>query len=350
MNDSFTVLGAAISADYPWALLLLPLPWLVYRYAPAYQQPQSSIAVPFFQRLRDIAGSSDRVESIRQRLRWQKILLSLLWLLLVLSLTRPVVLGSVIETPKYGRDLLVAIDLSQSMETQDYTLASGEKTTRFKALQQLMARFAETRQGDRLGLIVFGSGAYLQVPFTDDIDLWQSLLAEMDSRMAGPATVIGDAIGLSIRAFEDSDSDQPSDKQKVLLLVTDGADTQSRLAPQEAAVVAASKGIQIYTLGMGDDSDSDDQIDQQDKVDFESLEAIASVSGGQNFKASDRESLADALEAINQLVPARFDVSKRQPKTDLYPWLIGPVAIAFMLLWSWLSLRESYSRRQSTWG
>lgn len=350
MTDSLIIFGSTLSVEYPWALLLLPLPWLVYRYAPAYQQPQSSIAVPFFQRLRDVSAKGDRVESIRTRLRWQKVLLSLLWLLLVLSLTRPVVLGAVIETPKYGRDLLVAIDLSQSMETKDYTLETGQKTTRFKALQQLMASFASTRQGDRLGLIVFGSGAYLQVPFTEDINLWQSLLAEMDSRMAGPATVIGDAIGLSIRVFEDSDDEPTFDKQKVLLLVTDGADTQSRLAPQEAAVVAASKGIEIYTLGMGDDSEADTAVEQQDKVDFESLAAIASVSGGQSFNASDRESLAAALQAINQLVPARFDVSKRQPKTDLYPWLIGPVAIAFLLLWCWLSLRESYNRRQSTWG
>lgn len=332
----------AIEWQYPWVILALPLPWLMVRLSKEYKQPGAALFVPFYDRIIAATGSHhDSGDEVKQRNRWQTLALYSTWLALILSLARPVLLAQPIVTKSTARDLMVAIDLSQSMEQQDYSLkqpgeANGYKVSRITALRQLLLEFAQQRQGDRLGLIVFGSGAYLQVPFTADIELWQQLLQQMDTRLAGPATAIGDAIGLSIRAFADSNT-----KQKLLLLVTDGSDTSSRLDPIDAARVASIEGIQVYTLGMGDKNTQGD-----DKVDFVSLEKIAAISNGKSYVASDSETLAQVLADINQLVPAQYQQTSYQPKIDLYAWLMGPVLSFYILVWLGLSARQYWRSRQ----
>jgi Ca-activated chloride channel family protein len=194
-----------------------------------------------------------------------------------------------------------------------------------------MVQFAEGRQGDRLGLIAFGSGAYLQVPFSADSELWTRLLKQLQTGMAGPATAIGDAIGLAIRAF-----DKAASRRKMLILVTDGSDNASRLPSVEAAKVAAAEQVVIYTIAVGDPKAQK----PEDKVDVASLKRIAQITGGKSYLAIDSQSLQDILNDIGKVQPAAYDTIRHQPKTLLYPWIIAPVFLLYLALWLWLSIQE----------
>jgi Ca-activated chloride channel family protein len=318
-----------ISLDYPWMLALIILPVFVFRIFPVYLQPAASIYLPFFARLVAATGQAPTSGSqVKQRKRIQAMALLLSWLAIIICLARPVLLGEPVVTQKTGRDLMIAVDLSQSMEQEDYQLNEYGKVSRLVALKSLLNTFSEQRSGDRLGLIVFGSGAYLQVPFTGDIVLWQTLLQQMDTQMAGPATAIGDAIGLSIRAFDGSNT-----TERILLLVTDGSDTSSRLDPVDAARVAAADGIEVFTLGMG-------SIDTEgeDKVDFNTLNKIAKITGGQAFEGNSTGAIEQILQQVNQIAPAKYQQQSYLPKLDLYPWLIGPMLVIYICVWLALTI------------
>jgi Ca-activated chloride channel family protein len=313
-------------------LLFLPLPFLVYRFLPARRESEQSLRVPFFERLVKATGASPgEVSVIRRRRMAQKIMLTLLWVSVVIVLAEPVRYGAVISEREYGRDLMIAVDLSQSMDKRDFPSLDGAKITRWAALQDLMSRFADGREGDRLGLIAFGSGAYLQVPFSPDAAMWVDLLGQLQTGMAGPATAIGDAIGLAMRVFETSNT-----KQRMLILVTDGADNASRLPAVEAAKVAVTRGVAIYTIAIGDPAVQSGD----DKVDVEALERIARITGGQSYVAADSESLQAVLDAINQVQPSAYDTISYRPRTLLYPWILGPVLSLYLTLWLLLSVQE----------
>ena len=334
-----------MSLEYPWMLLLLILPFIFFKVSPAYRQPAASIYLPFFSRIVAATGQAPTSGSqIKQRKRIQALALLLSWFVITLCIARPVLIGEPIVTQKAGRDMMIAVDLSQSMEQKDYLLPSEQpsqggqlkaasKVSRLVALKSLLSTFSQQRDGDRLGLIVFGSGAYLQVPFTEDVSLWQTLLEQMDTQMAGPATAIGDAIGLSIRAFERSNT-----SQRILLLVTDGSDTSSRLDPVDAARVAASEGIEIFTLGMGSiDTEGEDQVD------FNTLNKIAKITNGRAFEGNSSTAIAEILAQIDTIAPAKYQQNSYLPKSDLYPWLLGPMLVIYICVW--LSLTISAAAR-----
>ncbi|MCL1048763.1 VWA domain-containing protein [Shewanella abyssi] len=325
-----------ISLEYPWMLALIVLPAFVFRIFPAYLQPAASIYVPFFARLVAATGQAPTSGSqVKQRKRIQAMALLLSWIAIIICLARPVLLGEPVVTQKTGRDLMVAVDLSQSMEQEDYQLNEQGTVSRLVALKSLLNTFSEQRSGDRLGLIVFGSGAYLQVPFTEDTVLWQTLLDQMDTQMAGPATAIGDAIGLSIRAFDGSKS-----TERILLLVTDGSDTSSRLDPVDAARMAAADGIEIFTLGMGSvDTEGDD------KVDFNTLNKIANITAGHAFEGNSTGAIEQVLLQVNQIAPAQYQQQSYLPKLDLYPWLMGPMLVIYIFVWLALSISTAMASK-----
>ena len=337
-----------MSLEYPWMLLLLILPFIIFKVSPAYRQPAASIYLPFFSRIVAATGQAPTSGSqIKQRKRIQALALLLSWFVITLCIARPVLIGEPIVTQKAGRDMMIAVDLSQSMEQQDYWLPSDEppqdgqlnvasKVSRLVALKSLLSTFSQQRDDDRLGLIVFGSGAYLQVPFTEDVRLWQTLLEQMDTQMAGPATAIGDAIGLSIRAFERSNT-----SQRILLLVTDGSDTSSRLDPVDAARVAASEGIEIFTLGMGSiDTEGEDQVD------FNTLNKIAKITNGRAFEGNNSTAIGEILAQIDTIAPAKYQQSSYLPKSDLYPWLLGPMLVIYICVWLSLTISAAVRVRR----
>lgn len=297
----------------PWAWLLLPLP-LALRLLPPWRETTHALRVPFLPRL--VAASGERLHrgaQIRPQHPLQRALVVLGWLALVTAAARPQWVGEPLVQQRSGRDLMVAVDLSGSMETRDFATRDGATIDRLSALKQVLGDLAAARKGDRLGLIVFGSGAYLQSPFTEDHQTWLTLLGETEVRMAGPSTMLGDAIGLAIKLFNESDSEH-----RVLLLLTDGNDTGSVVPPVDAARVAAARGIRIHPIAVGDPATVGEEA-----IDLDTLDQIARISGGQRFVALDRAALAAMVTTLNQLEPVLFETVSFRPRRDLH-WL--PIA------------------------
>lgn len=312
---------------YPLWLLLLPLP-LLLRLVPAFKHSRDSIKVPFFARLLELSNESPVSGAVvLTRSNLQALLVGFTWLCLVLAAGKPQWVGEPIEQTKSARDLMIAVDLSGSMQATDFSRQDGEKINRLQAVKQVLEELAEQRRHDRLGLIVFGSAPYLQAPFTEDHGTWLSLLQETEIAMAGQSTVFGDAIGLAIHLFEESDTEN-----RVLIVLTDGNDTGSKVPPVEAAKVAQSYGIRIYTIAIGDPASIGEEA-----LDVDTLERVATLTGGRYYQAMDRAQLADAYRTIATLEPELYDTTVFRPRHSLHHL---PVA-AFMVMYSLYHLAAS---------
>ena len=307
---------------YPWALSLLALP-LLMPLLPAYKESRNSVRVPFFDKLVEL--SEQRPHSgaiILRRDRFQYFLVGFMWVCLVLAAAKPEWVGVPIEQQKSGRDLMIAVDLSGSMGTRDFVLPDGETVDRLQAVKQVLAELANQRAGDRLGLIVFGSASYLQAPFTSDHVVWSKLLAETEIGMAGQSTVFGDAIGLAIKLFKESTSDN-----RVLIILTDGNDTGSIVPPIDAAKVAAAYNIRIYTIAIGDPASVGEEA-----LDIDTIERVTEITGGESFEALDQQALQRAYRTIAELEPDLYETISFRPRQSLH-WLPLCVALIFYTLY-----------------
>lgn len=325
--------------DYPWPLLLLPLPWLAWRYLPDYREARSAVRVPFFTGMSRAVGEKPAASG-SQGNRRQLMLNLLVWGLLVLAIARPVWIEKPIERQQPVRDLMLAIDISQSMQTEDFTDASGQKIDRLTAVKQVVQGFIQRRKDDRLGLILFGSGAYPQAPLTLDHASLALLLDDSGIGMAGPNTAIGDAIGLSLKLL-----DAAHEQEKVLILLTDGNDTSSAITPEHAASMAAAKGVVIHTIGIGDPSASGEA-----KVNLSALQQIAETTGGRYLRAENRDTLDQVYATLDQLTPHQVKTLSHQPKRDLF-WLPLAAALSLFALYHLIAAAWPHrSRREAADG
>jgi Ca-activated chloride channel family protein len=312
-------LGAGLSVivfefAFPWLLALLPAPLLVYRLLPPYRQRARAIRVPFFDQMIQATGLEARPGAVVMSRRWLQVIpMALLWMLLIVGLAKPQFVGAPIERIDAARDVMLAIDLSGSMDYRDFADTQGVKTSRFEAVQRVVDDFVAARTQDRVGLIVFGNRAYLQLPFTRDVVAARSLVELMQVGMAGPRTALGDAIGLAIRSFSESDSDQ-----RLLILLSDGSDTASIMTPVNAAEISRSEGVEIYTIGIGDP-----EARGEDRVDFETLADIAERTGGQFFNAQDERALGEVYRRIDALDPGEVKIQSWRPRDSLVHWPVG---------------------------
>src|SRR6516162_4716133 len=233
---------------WPWMFALLPLPFLVWWLLPPYRARQASVQVPFFDRLAAATGQTPQQGAVvRRRRAAQMIVAILVWILMVVALAWPQWVGDPLTREVSARDLILAIDISGSMDQRDFRAADGQMLTRLDGVKRVIKDFISRRHGDRIALILFGTNAYVQVPFTQDLQTAQQLLEQTQVGMAGQQTAIGDTIGLAIKTLEKSTA-----KQKLLILLTDGNDTASRVPPEHAADIAHQNGVVIYTIGVGD--------------------------------------------------------------------------------------------------
>ncbi|WP_343290763.1 VWA domain-containing protein [Vibrio harveyi] len=321
----------------PWWLLLAFLAPIVYFGLPAFRQSDIAVRASFFEKIiRTTSKQTQKRSIVLHSNRVQKNSLVLAWFVLVLCAAQPVLLGNKVVEQKSGRDLMVALDLSKSMNKQDFPVGNGVTSTRWQALQELMEQFASKREGDRLGLIAFGSGAYLQVPFTNQATTWSQMVQSLSTEIAGPATAIGDAIGLSIRAFDGSNA-----PQKVLLLVTDGSDTSSQLPPIEAAKVAKIRNVKIYTIAMGDPATQDENA----KVDMATLQKVSQLTGGKSYLAMDKGALNQVLKQISKIEQSHYQRTTYQPYIYLYPYILLGLLSYYFAMWLGLSVYEWRVRR-----
>lgn len=310
---------------YPWALLMLPLPLLVWWLMPPQRERVSALRVPFFEQITAAAGSEARAGAVVMRRRWlQMIVAALVWLLLVVGVAKPEWVGEPIVRTEAARDVMLGIDLSGSMDYHDFPGGDGDDVSRFDAVQRVVDQFVAERESDRIGLIVFGTKAYLQLPFTRDLETARALVALMEVGMAGPQTALGDSIGLAIRSFESSEVDD-----RLLILLTDGNDTASKMTPINAADIAKLNGVEIYTIGIGNKNATG-----EDRVDFEVLADIARRTGGQFFNAEDEPSLQQVYQRIDEIAVADIRTQSWRPRTSLVHWLAGTATMLMLLTYA----------------
>jgi Ca-activated chloride channel family protein len=314
-----------INFVWPWVFIVLPLPWLARRMlAPVEPLQGAALRVPFlneFSRPGSVARGTHR--------SWPLVLAALAWLLLVTATSRPQWLGEPIALPVSGRDLMLALDLSESMRETDFQI-QGQSVDRLVASKWVARDFIERREGDRIGLVLFGEQAYLQTPLTFDRETVLTMLDEAEIGLAGPSTAIGDAIGLAIKRVRNN-----KDGNRVLILMTDGANTAGEVDPLQAAELAARQGLTIYTIGIGADEMmvrslfGSRRVNPSADLDEKTLRAIAEKTGGQYFRARDTAGLAAIYALLDELEPVERDPEMFRPTTALYYW---PLAAALVLI------------------
>jgi len=312
---------------WPWMFAALPLPLLVAWLLPrAPEHASAALRMPFYAALQSAVGDS---HSGRSRLRL--LFAALAWLLLVVAAARPQFLGEPVQLPISGRDLLLAVDISGSMEVEDMVLGR-QVTTRLRAVKAVAGEFIERRAGDRLGLILFGDQAYLQTPLTFDSRTVRIQLDESAVGLAGKRTAIGDAIGLSVKRLRS----QPQEN-RVLILLTDGTNNAGSVEPLRAADIAAAEGVRIYTIGVG----ADERIVQglcgaqrvtNTELDEQSLTTIARKTGGRYFRARDIQGLQKIYQLLDALEPVSKDQETFRPVHELYNWPLSAALLISLLV------------------
>lgn len=318
-----------VNLAWPWLLFLIPLPWLLKRVIAsprARTEPVAAPVLPFQSRLQGMPGVGFQGAARR---RWLDLLMAVAWSLLVVALTRPQHVGEATHVPVTGRDLMLAVDISPSMEERDMVL-QGRSFNRLEALKVVLDDFISHRDGDRLGLLLFGSEPYIQAPLTFDHDTLRTLLSEAGLGMAGRNTAIGDAIGLAVKRLRDRPQEH-----RVLVLLTDGANTTGNLTPEKATEIAADSNVRIHTIGIGSDSAlrhgvfGTRRVNPSSNLDEELLQGIADSTGGQYFRARSIEELQGIYQEIDRLEPLELEGKPWRPVTELYAWPAG----AALLLW-----------------
>ena len=317
-----------------WLAALLPLPLAVRWLVPAAPTRQeAALQVPFFEQLQQLPDAGAR--SLRHG-RWQ--LAVLMWCALILAAMRPQWLGEVIDTPLTGRDLMLGLDISQSMQERDFQL-NNRSVERLDAAKIVAAEFIAKRQGDRVGLILFGDNAQVQTPLTYDLETVQHFLRESIVGLIGRSTAIGDAIGLAVKRL----LQRPADS-RVFVLLTDGANTAGAVAPIDAARIAADNDVRIHTIGVGAEQVTvrgvfgPRVVNPSRSLDEETLTEIAELTGGRYFRARNTREMQEIYEEINRLEPSEIDGTQQRPLTELYIWPLS-AGLLFSVLIAWRRMR-----------
>lgn len=314
----------------PWVLVLLPLPLIFWYLLPrAKVKLSTALKVPFFDAMLGI------VEQEKRSISAQSLLLipALMWLFLVIALAGPRWVGEPRPVARDGYNIMMALDLSGSMEINDMLL-HGRPTSRLNVVKRAAEQFVQDRIGDRIGLILFGTRAYLQTPLTYDRHSVLMRIEDATAGLAGKTTSIGDAVGLAVKRLENVPN-----TGRIIILLTDGANNSGVLAPLKAAELAKDDGIKIYTIGLGSEADpralSNDFLIMNASADLDedTLKKMAEMTGGRYFRATDTETLQAIYKTINELEMVSQEQATIRPQKDYYPWFSG---FALLLCFCWL--------------
>lgn len=328
--------GSSFTLLWPLALLMLPLPFFIKPVSSERQNLGLAVHTPMFEAVKSLGishhAADDKVP------RWVKFFLVLSWLSLVFASARPTYMGEKVDLPQSGRDLMLAIDISPSMKEKDLHLADNP-VTRLTVVKKVVSEFIEQRQGDRLGLILFGSEPYIQSPLSFDLKTLNTLLSEAYIGMAGQATAIGDAIGLGVKRLKE----RPQDS-RVLILLSDGANTAGDIPPEKAADLAALHKIKVYTIGIGADEMykrsffGSQIVNPSSDLDEEMLTLIADKTEGRYFRARKTEDLEKIYALINELEEIELDKKSYRPQKSL----VHIFMIASLISWLTYLLLKKY--------
>jgi Ca-activated chloride channel homolog len=316
---------------WPWMIAFLPLPWLIRPFLKPAQQKQIPLLAPhLIARLGKQSTGQPLQKPSAEGLRIP-ILFLLLWLVLLIASMRPVWFLTPTPFESTGRDMLLSVDLSGSMEKPDM-LVSGRNVDRLTALKTVVDDFIVQRQGDRMGLIVFGSEAFMVSPLTYDLKAIQQLLQETQIGMAGNNTAIGDSIGLAIKHLQGA-----RNSKAVLVLLTDGSNNAGAVEPLDAAKKAAEIGLVIHTIAFGDVQSAAGRNRSLD-IDTATLQAISALTGGESFVASQTSQLAEIYQRINEIESSQFTLNQFRARSELFHWPLGlALLLSFYLVWRKIS-------------
>ncbi len=333
------------SLAWPWALLALPMPIIMRKLLSESARLQDAgLKVPD---LNAFAVLSERPHK-EQLLNWRMLLAVAAWVLLVIAAARPEYVGEELEVPVSGRNLMLAVDLSGSMDQKDFALGN-RRVDRLTATKAVASDFISRREGDRIGLILFGERAYLQVPLTLDRETVKVLLMEAFIGLAGEKTAIGDAITLAVKRIHDQEADA---SEQVLVLLTDGANTAGEVDPIKAAELAQQVGLRIYTIGIGAEQlevasliGGRRNINPSADLDEATLTSIADLTGGRYFRAKDTAGLQDIYRLVDELEPVDEPEAGFRPIKSLFYWPLGG-ALSLAALLCLVSLARSLTARR----
>jgi len=316
-----------------YALLLLPLLWVVEKFVPKKTIQEASLMVPYLDRFKAQSNTTASLSfdrSIKQTLK------TLAWCCLVIACANPQWLGAPVPIKQEGRNIMLAVDLSRSMEIPDLqqnAVQGDNRLTRLQVVKNVAQQFIEQRQGDKIGLILFGSKAYLQTPLTFDHKTLSHMLDDATIGLAGDRTAIGDAVGLAIKRMGTED-----EKSRILILLTDGGNNSGVLEPNEVIALAKRTHIKIYTVGLGADRlevngfFGSQMINPSADLDEKLLKKMAADTNGKYFRAQDDKTLSEILAAINQLEPISADAQSARPIKALFYWPLCFALVLFILL------------------
>ena len=312
-----------ISFETYWFFLLIPLPWLMVIGLPKASDQSPALRVPF---TADLVSLAQQSQSRSSSSFIHLLLLSLMWLFLIIAINRPIATGEAIQLPTEARDMMLAVDISGSMEERDMVL-NNKNVRRIDTVKHVLSDFTDRRSGDRIGLILFADQAYLQVPLTYDLTTVKQLLNEAQLGFAGQKTAIGDAIGLSIKRL----IERPNES-RTLILLTDGANNAGNVAPLDAAKLAAENNITIYTVAIGADSIVERSFfgnrtrNPSRDLDENTLKNIATLTGGLFFRAKNTEDLKGIYSELDKLEPVDQEAQFYRPTQQLF---YIPLSMAF---------------------
>jgi len=315
-----------------WVFLLLPLPLLAWLLPAVKQASLTTVKVPFFNHF------WQSLSSVNQQTKWWlKLLAIVAWLLLLVAAAKPVWIGDAIALPVEGRDLMMAVDVSGSMQEKDMKI-NGREVDRLTMIKFVAGDFIERRKGDRIGLILFGQQAYLQTPLSFDRKTVKTLLDESIIGIAGKATAIGDAIGLAVKRVR-----KTTDNNRILILLTDGQNTAGEIQPLKAAELAQKEGLKIYTIGIGADEVyrrtifGNRRVNPSLDLDEVTLKKIAKMTGGKYFRARNTKDLNNIYAMLDELEPLAKEDQFYRPTKDLFYY---PLALSMLLLLTLFRIRS----------
>ncbi|MCX7118087.1 MAG: VWA domain-containing protein [Legionellales bacterium] len=322
----------------PWVLVFLPLPWLIWFFLPsASLQVPEALHVPFFHAMTSFLESEKRKPDSRRQIT----LLLLIWFLVLCALSGPRWVGEPQPVARDGHNIMMVLDLSPSMALNDMIM-HGRPATRLAVVKRAAAQFVQQRLGDKFGLILFGTQAYLQTPLTHDRHSVLMRLEDATVGLAGRTTSIGDALGLAVKRLQ-----HVPEKGRLIILLTDGVNNSGVLAPLKAAQLAVVDHIKIYTIGLGSEVDPQAlgglffNMNATADLDEDTLKEVAKMTGGRYFRATDGQSLQDIYQSIHRLETVSLDDASVRPQHEYYPW---PLTLAFLLWLFWLFQRGGWGQ------
>ena len=308
---------------WPFAVLAFLLPIFVRLYFKPVDSAQSQLAlcVPFFNAIQSKNTSFFSF--------FPNIISVLCWgacLAFTIALMRPVSFGSPIYIPSKARQMMLVLDVSVSMNRQDF-IWNNRRSTRLNAVQKIAQDFILSRKGDAVGLTIFGTQPYLYTPLTLDTQTASLMLSEIGAGMAGSETAMGDALALALKQMKEIKSDE-----KVIILLSDGNANAGIIHPEEIIEPAKNNQIKIYTVGLGSDD-----VFGSTSIDEALLQKIALQTNGRYFRVKTTADLQKMYDEINKIEPIEVDGAVIRPQTELF-WI--PLCVSMILFLIALLLKE----------